>query len=106
MTGATRAAFLVQATALFTPLLAAAFGMAPSALLWLSSLVALAATLLVTLDQADPSGAAAAGGGGIASLLGGASLGEQPTGGILRIIACGPCTVRSRAGLLDCVSLH
>lgn len=48
---ATRAAFLVQATALWTPMLSAAFGMFPSRILWISSFVALASTVFVTMDS-------------------------------------------------------
>lgn len=48
---ATRSAFLVQATALWTPILSALLGKPPSLLLWLSCLVALLSTGFVTLDQ-------------------------------------------------------
>lgn len=51
LTTAARSAFLIQATALFTPCLAALFGMKPTRTLWLSSFVAFLATVLVSIDQ-------------------------------------------------------
>lgn len=57
---ATRSAFLVQATALWTPMLAAAFGYAPSPILWASSLVAFVSTILVTLDSSAAGGSLSA----------------------------------------------
>lgn len=75
VSSSTRAAFLIQATALWTPGLAAAFGLAPSPLLWASSLTALLSTLLVTFDQAD--GAGPAGDLVSSSLLGNLSVGAH-----------------------------
>jgi drug/metabolite transporter (DMT)-like permease len=81
LSSATRAAFLVQATALWTPLLAAAFGMAPSPLLWISSFIALISTLLVTFDQIDGFSIAAVSSGSFSfqDFFAGASLGDAGT---------------------------
>lgn len=78
LTSATRSAFLIQATAVWTPLLASAFGMAPSPLLWVSSFIALISTLLVTFDTMDLA-AMAAGGFDLQAFLSGASLGDATT---------------------------
>ncbi|EFN56827.1 hypothetical protein CHLNCDRAFT_144380 [Chlorella variabilis] len=51
LTTATRAAFLIQASILFTPVLAALAGRAPSGRVWAGSLLALVGTLLITLDR-------------------------------------------------------
>lgn len=56
LSSATRAAFLVQATALWTPILSVAFGMYPSRILWISSFVALSSTVLVTMDSPTSGG--------------------------------------------------
>jgi drug/metabolite transporter (DMT)-like permease len=81
LSSATRAAFLVQATALWTPILAAAFGMAPSPLLWVSSFIALISTLLVTFDQIDGFSMAAVASGSFSfkDFFAGASLGDAGT---------------------------
>jgi drug/metabolite transporter (DMT)-like permease len=51
MSGAIRAGFLIQATALWTPMLSSAFGERPSSWQWAGSLLALSSALIVTLDQ-------------------------------------------------------
>jgi drug/metabolite transporter (DMT)-like permease len=81
LSSATRAAFLVQATALWTPILAAAFGMAPSPLLWVSSFIALVSTLLVTFDQVDGFSVASVASGSFdfKTFFAGASLGDAAT---------------------------
>jgi drug/metabolite transporter (DMT)-like permease len=81
LSSATRAAFLVQATALWTPILAAAFGMAPSPLLWVSSLIALISTLLVTFDQIDGFSIASVASGSFSfkNFFAGASVGDAAT---------------------------
>jgi len=81
LSSATRAAFLVQATALWTPILAAAFGMAPSPLLWVSSFIALISTLLVTFDQIDGFSIAsvASGSFNFKNFFAGASIGDAAT---------------------------
>lgn len=81
LSSATRAAFLVQATALWTPILAAAFGMAPSPVLWVSSLIALISTLLVTFDQVDGFSIASVASGSFSfqDFFAGASLGDAAT---------------------------
>jgi len=56
LSSATRAAFLVQATALWTPILSVAFGMYPTRILWISSFVALASTVFVTMDSPTSGG--------------------------------------------------
>ncbi|KAL4855369.1 hypothetical protein ACK3TF_004102 [Chlorella vulgaris] len=77
LTTATRAAFLVQASILFTPVLSSLAGMAPSRPVWLGSLLALVGTLIITQD---PSGggaaleAAAAAGGAAIGLAAGDAL--------------------------------
>ena len=77
LSSATRSAFLVQATALWTPLLSAAFGMVPSPLLWLSSFIALGSTAFVTLDQAQVSSSSLNSvGPGLESFATGVSVGD------------------------------
>ena len=56
MSGAIRAGFLIQATALWTPMLSSAFGERPSSWQWAGSLLALSSALIVTLDQKLGSG--------------------------------------------------
>lgn len=51
MSGAIRAAFLIQATALWTPLLSTLFGDRPAPWQWAGSFIALCSALIVTLDQ-------------------------------------------------------
>lgn len=51
MSGAIRAGFLIQATALWTPLLSTIFGERPSAWQFLGSFLALCSACIVTLDQ-------------------------------------------------------
>jgi drug/metabolite transporter (DMT)-like permease len=51
MSGAIRAGFLIQATALWTPLLSTLFGDRPSSWQFLGSIVALFSACIVTLDQ-------------------------------------------------------
>jgi drug/metabolite transporter (DMT)-like permease len=80
LTGATRAAFLIQSSAIFTPVLSSLLGAPPPPALWASSLVALAGTVLVTLDAGEAAGGAAGAGGALAGTLGGAlSLGDVAT---------------------------
>lgn len=69
----------MQATALWTPLLAAALGYPPPPLLWVSSLIALVSTLLVTFDQAGASVILHGGSFSADALLSGASLGDVVT---------------------------
>jgi drug/metabolite transporter (DMT)-like permease len=69
-TGATRGAFLVQSTSLFTPILATLFGMQPSKATWLGSVVALGGTLLVTWDRS---------GGGVAGAIDGLTAADGAT---------------------------
>ncbi|KAL4441445.1 hypothetical protein ABPG77_001949 [Micractinium sp. CCAP 211/92] len=94
MTSATRGAFLAQASALFTPLLAACLGMPPSRALWLSCLLGLAGTLVIA---ADPGAHAALGRwpalpGGTARTAGlaGAAPAPRPLGDAL-IVAAAAC---------------
>jgi drug/metabolite transporter (DMT)-like permease len=61
MTSATRGAFLIQSTAVFTPLLSTALGQAPSRGVLLGSALALAGAVLVTADTAGGAAAVAAG---------------------------------------------
>ena len=51
MSGAIRAGFLIQATALWTPLLSTLFGERPSSWQFLGSVLALCSACIVTLDQ-------------------------------------------------------
>lgn len=51
MSGAIRAGFLIQATALWTPLLSTLFGERPSSWQFLGSILALCSACIVTLDQ-------------------------------------------------------
>lgn len=51
MSGAIRAAFLIQATALWTPLLSTLLGERPALWQWVGSFIALCSALIVTLDQ-------------------------------------------------------
>lgn len=60
LSGAIRAAFLIQATALWTPILSSIFGDKPSKWQWIGSCIALGSSILVTLDQKA---------GGVGSLL-------------------------------------
>jgi drug/metabolite transporter (DMT)-like permease len=76
---ATRSAFLVQATALWTPLLAAALGLAPNRWLWCSSFIAFASTIVVTLDQIQLGAEQTHGAGMGALLAGGVSMGDATT---------------------------
>ena len=78
LTSATRSAFLIQATAVWTPLLASAFGMAPSPLRWASSFIALISTLLVAFDKMDVA-AISASEFDFRSIVTGASLGDVTT---------------------------
>ncbi|PRW51150.1 Drug Metabolite transporter superfamily [Chlorella sorokiniana] len=66
-TTATRGAFLVQASTLFTPALSALAGMPPSRRAWLGSCLALAGTLVIAADQSGGSTAAAAGEAAVAA---------------------------------------
>ena len=52
LTTATRAGFLIQATALLTPLLASFTGQKPSRNVWLGCIVALAGCLCIAADAA------------------------------------------------------
>ena len=49
--GAIRASFLIQATALWTPILSTVAGSAPSRWQWMGSVIALCASMLVVWDQ-------------------------------------------------------
>lgn len=62
LTTATRAGFLIQATALITPLLASLAGDKPSRNVWAGCIIALAGCLLIASDESalDPDDAAAA----------------------------------------------
>ncbi len=53
LTGATRAAFLLQSTAILTPLLASLFGERPGVNVWVGCLVALVGTLLIAEDEVE-----------------------------------------------------
>ncbi len=53
LTGATRASFLIQAKSLFTPLLAALAGFAPSSRVRLGCGLALGGALLIAADKAE-----------------------------------------------------
>ena len=73
-TTATRAAFLVQASSVFTPALVALSGRPPPPAAWAGSALALVGTVLVTLDETGAAGdaaavAAAAAAGGAQPLL-------------------------------------
>lgn len=69
-TTATRGAFLIQTTAIFTPLLAAAAGVPPSRPgVWVGSLLGLVGAVLVGLEgSATAGGEAAASDGALTSL--------------------------------------
>ncbi|PSC76827.1 GPI mannosyltransferase 2 isoform A [Micractinium conductrix] len=77
-TTAARGAFLIQASTLFTPLLAALTGAAPSRPVWAGSLLAFAGTLIITSDR---TGAGSAG-----EALSAAS-GQLPLGDALTLVA-------------------
>ena len=72
LTSATRASFLIQATALLTPLLATLAGDRPGPRIWAGCTLALGGTLLIAADKA-----AGGGGGGGAEAAAGLHLGER-----------------------------